>query len=156
MRNTSPSRTTSIRGSKLPRQEGNTRATRLKSPAHCSEVDNKAKKQSFRDHLCCTSDTGAALRGQRRIRKNQNMEKTAQKCAVVSRGSRLTAAVLCFVTSAVKGYERCHQLVSSVNRQALLFVCPVRRERGHPPVCWAVGLTRRKGSPSFTQCKVEL
>lgn len=45
MRNTSPSRTTSIRGSKLPRQEGNTRATRLKSPSHCSTADNKAKTE---------------------------------------------------------------------------------------------------------------
>lgn len=45
MRNTSPSRTTSIRGSKLPRQEGNTRATRLKSQLTAQKLTTRQKTE---------------------------------------------------------------------------------------------------------------
>lgn len=43
-----------------------------------------------------------------------------------------------------------------VKRKALLVVSAVARERQHNAFCWAGGQIQRKGSTSFTRCKIEL
>lgn len=49
-----------------------------------------------------------------------------------------------------------HEQHGGVNRKALLVTSTITRERQRNSMCWAGGLIQRKGSTSFTQCKIEL